>query len=99
LKETEKELARIAYITNQSLRFHRQQSAPIEMDVVETLRELIHFYEPRISAANITLDLDTQRVPELCQGRSKTMPVGRSKSRPVVGSQVLSIQGRRASGA
>jgi PAS domain S-box-containing protein len=65
LKETEKELARIAYITNQSLRFHRQQSAPIEMDVVETLRELIHFYEPRISAANITLDLDTQRVPEL----------------------------------
>ena len=65
LKETEKELARIAYITNQALRFHRQQSAPIEMDVVETLRELMHFYEPRITAANINLNFDAQRVPEL----------------------------------
>jgi PAS domain S-box-containing protein len=65
LKETEKELARIAYITNQSLRFHRQQSAPIEIDVAETLREVLRFYEPRMAAANITLRLDVRSVPEL----------------------------------
>jgi signal transduction histidine kinase len=65
LKETERELARIAYITNQSLRFHRQQSAPIEIDVAEALREVMRFYEPRMSAANITLELDMQQVPEV----------------------------------
>jgi len=65
LEETEKELARIAYIANQSLRFHRQQSAPIEIDVSETLREVIRFYEPRLGAGNITLHFDSQPVPEL----------------------------------
>jgi len=65
LQETEKELARIAYITNQSLRFHRQQSAPIEIDVAETLREVLRFYEPRMAAANITLRLDVRSVPNL----------------------------------
>lgn len=65
LNEAENELARIAYITNQSLRFHRQQSAPVEIDVAKTLREVMHFYEPRMSAANITLSLDVQQVPEL----------------------------------
>ena len=65
LKEAENELARIAYITNQSLRFHRQQSAPVEIDVAEVVREVMRFYEPRLSAANITLNLDMQQVPEL----------------------------------
>jgi len=65
LKETERELARIAHITNQSLRFHRQQSAPIEIDVAETLREVVRFYEPRMSAASIAIHLDIQPVPEL----------------------------------
>jgi signal transduction histidine kinase len=65
LKETERELARIAHITNQSLRFHRQQSAPIEIDVAETLREVVRFYEPRMSAASIAIHLDIQPIPEL----------------------------------
>jgi PAS domain S-box-containing protein len=65
LKETERELARIAYITNQSLRFHRQQSAPTEIDIAEELHEVMRFYEPRMSAANITLELDMQQVPEV----------------------------------
>jgi PAS domain S-box-containing protein len=65
LKETERELARIAHITNQSLRFHRQQSAPIEIDVAETLREVVRFYEPRMSAASIAIHLDIQPVPEV----------------------------------
>ena len=30
-----------------------------------------------------------------CQGRSKTKPVGRSKSRPVVGSQVVEYSGAK----
>jgi PAS domain S-box-containing protein len=68
LKEAENELARIAYITNQSLRFHRQQSAPIAIDIAETIREVVRFYEPRMSAGKITLDLDLQPLPEfLCR--------------------------------
>jgi len=65
LQETDRELARIAHITNQSLRFHRQQSAPVEIDAVETLREVLRFYEPRMAAANIAIHLDIQPVPEL----------------------------------
>jgi PAS domain S-box-containing protein len=65
LVEVEKQLARIAYITNQSLRYHRQQSAPSEVDVGEALREVMDFYEPRVSAANISHDLDVQQVSGL----------------------------------
>jgi PAS domain S-box-containing protein len=65
LQAAERELARVAHITNQSLRFHRQQSAPVEIDVAETLREVMHFYESRMSAADIALSIDVQPVPEL----------------------------------
>jgi PAS domain S-box-containing protein len=65
LDQAESELARIAHITNQSLRFHRQQSAPLEIDVAEMLRELVHLYAPKMSAANIALNLDVRRVPGL----------------------------------
>ncbi len=65
LKEAETELARVAHITNQSLRFHRQQSAPVAIDVAETMRDVMRFYEPRISAANIKLNVDLQHVPRL----------------------------------
>ncbi len=62
---TEREVARIAHITNQSLRFHRQQTAPIEIDVAETLREVMRFYEPRMAEVGITLHLRARPVPEL----------------------------------
>lgn len=65
LKEAEKELARIAYITKQALRFHRQQALPVPIDVAATMREVANFYEPRMSAANISLSLEAQPVPEL----------------------------------
>jgi PAS domain S-box-containing protein len=70
LEQAEKELARITYITSQSLRFHRQQSAPVEMDIAKTLREVIQFYEPRLLAANINVRFDARPVPKLlcCAG-------------------------------
>jgi PAS domain S-box-containing protein len=65
LKQAEGELARIAYITSQSLRFHRQQSAPMEIDVAEAVGDVLNFYEPRMSSASITLNLEVQQVPAL----------------------------------
>ncbi len=65
LNDAEREIARIAHITNQSLRFHRQQSAPVEIDVVATLRVLMQFYESRMSDANIALSFEARHVPEL----------------------------------
>ena len=45
-------------------------------------------------------DSGKYRRTRLCQGRSKTRPLGRSKSRPVIaGIGLLSMRGRRASGA
>jgi PAS domain S-box-containing protein len=70
LEQAERELARITYITSQSLRFHRQQSAPVEIDVAATLREVMHFYEPRLLAANINVRFDVRQAPNLlcCAG-------------------------------
>lgn len=65
LKQAEREIARIAYITSQSLQFHRQQSAPIEIDVSEILRDLLTFHEPKIAEAGIILNLDMQDAPKL----------------------------------
>jgi len=65
LESAEKQLARVAYITNQSLRFHRQQTAPVLIDVAETLREVTLFFEPRMSASDTTLKLEAQPVPRL----------------------------------
>lgn len=65
LEKAEREIARITYITSQSLRFHRQQSAPVEMDVAETLREVVEFYEPRLLAANINVRFEVHQAPKL----------------------------------
>jgi PAS domain S-box-containing protein len=65
LEQAEKELTRVAYITNQSLRFHRQQSAPVAIDVAEALREVMLFHQSRMAAANIALNLHVRPVPEL----------------------------------
>jgi signal transduction histidine kinase len=75
LVKAEKELARVAYITTQSLRFHRQQSAPVEVDVSATLRELLQFYESRMTTANIALKLEIGQVPVLLCGESEIRQV------------------------
>jgi PAS domain S-box-containing protein len=55
LETAEKELGRVAQITSQTLRFHKQQSAPVEADLAETLRSILLFYESRFASAGITV--------------------------------------------
>jgi PAS domain S-box-containing protein len=53
LETAEKELGRVAQITSQTLRFHKQQSAPVEADMAETLRSVLLFYETRFASSAI----------------------------------------------
>ncbi len=48
LDTADKELARIAQIANQTLRFHRQQSAAELTDLVEAVSSLLLFYESKL---------------------------------------------------
>jgi PAS domain S-box-containing protein len=54
----EAELGRVAHITSQTLRFHRQQSAAAETDLGETLRSILALYEGRLAQAGITVEFD-----------------------------------------
>lgn len=65
LEEAEKDLARVAYITSQSLRFHREQSSPTEIDVRETVRGIVLFYQTRLSIAGISVRFEEHEVSAL----------------------------------
>ncbi len=53
------ELARVTEITLQTLRFHRQQSKPAEVDMAELLRTVMALYTGRMLVRNISVELKT----------------------------------------
>lgn len=61
----EDELRRVAQITSQTLRFHRQQSAATATDLNEVLESILTMYESRLSRTNITVALDMHPAPKL----------------------------------
>jgi signal transduction histidine kinase len=58
LAEADQELARVAEITRQTLRFYREPSHPIETEVAAVLRSVLVLYHSRIAAAAITVQID-----------------------------------------
>jgi PAS domain S-box-containing protein len=59
------ELARVTEITLQTLRFHRQQSKPIEVDMEELLRTVMALYTGRLLVRDITIELGLKRSPRV----------------------------------
>ena len=59
------ELARVTEITLQTLRFHRQQSKPVEVDVAELLNTIMVLYTGRLLVRNITIDLKLDASPKV----------------------------------
>jgi PAS domain S-box-containing protein len=53
----QEELTRVTEITLQTLRFHRQQSKPAEVDMAELLRTVMSLYTGRMLVRNINIDL------------------------------------------
>jgi len=51
------ELSRVTEITLQTLRFHRQNSRPVELDLAELLHALIALYAGRMLVRNIAADV------------------------------------------
>ncbi len=55
----------------------------------EVVREALRLLEERDQARSAQLGAFNEELSKRCQGRSKTKPVWRSKSRPVVGCEVV----------
>ena len=55
------ELARVTEITLQTLRFHRQQSKPVEVDMAELLHTVMALYTGRMLVRNIVIDLKLKK--------------------------------------
>jgi len=54
-KVAEQELARVSEITLQTLRFHRQQTKPIQVDLAELARTIVSLYTGRFLVRGITV--------------------------------------------
>lgn len=65
IASAEEELSRVAQITTQTLRFHRQQSAPAQTDMAELAASVLHMFETRLSERMVTVRLQTQSVDPL----------------------------------
>jgi signal transduction histidine kinase len=59
------ELARVTEITLQTLRFNRQQSKPVEVDMAELLRTVMALYTGRIMVRSIDADLKLMPSPRV----------------------------------
>ncbi|MGC2299027.1 MAG: ATP-binding protein [Acidobacteriaceae bacterium] len=57
LAEADHELARVAEITKQTLRFYREPSHPIDTEVGSVLHSVLVLYNSRLSAADIAVQL------------------------------------------
>jgi PAS domain S-box-containing protein len=64
-KTAQSELSRVTEITLQTLRFHRQQSKPVEVDMAELLRTLIALYTGRLLVRNITPEVKLNPSPRV----------------------------------
>jgi PAS domain S-box-containing protein len=65
LESAEHELERVSQITSQTLRFHKQQSAPTPTDIVELLESILTLYRGKLSREGIRLKLKTALCPPL----------------------------------
>ncbi len=65
LSAAEKELARVSQITNQTLRFHKQQTAATATDVSELLESILTLYRGKLSREGIELVVEKRETPVL----------------------------------
>jgi PAS domain S-box-containing protein len=65
IEMAEEELNRVAHITSQTLRFHRQQTAPAETDLGEMARAIVDLYEAKLAQSGIAVSLECQAAPPL----------------------------------
>ena len=65
LSAAEKELARVSQITNQTLRFHKQQTAATATDVSELLESILTLYRGKLSREGIVLSVEKRETPVL----------------------------------
>lgn len=61
----QEELARVTEITLQTLRFHRQHSRPVEVDIAELLRTMMALYTGRLLVRNIAIELKLRSAPKV----------------------------------
>ena len=67
LKLADQELTRVAQVTTQTLRFHRQSTAAVSCNVAEVLDSALSLYLSRLRAAGIEVQRDYRsHVPLLC---------------------------------
>jgi signal transduction histidine kinase/PAS domain-containing protein len=67
LDKAEQQLRRVAMITNQTLRFHKQATRPQEMDCAELFSTVLSIYEGRLKNAHITVETRTRaHKPVIC---------------------------------
>jgi PAS domain S-box-containing protein len=59
------ELSRVTEITLQTLRFNRQQSKPVQMDMAELLRTVMALYTGRILVRNIDVNMKLAQSPRV----------------------------------
>ncbi len=65
VRSAQEELARVAEITIQTLRFHQQSTAPAPARVAEILDAVLAFFRPRLAAAGIQVRREYDRIPQL----------------------------------
>ncbi len=65
LREAEHELARMAQITNHTLRFYKQQTAKAPADMAELLYSVLTLYRGRLSREGIEVKVDVRSAPPL----------------------------------
>lgn len=61
--QAESELARVADIVTQTLRFHRQQSAAALVELNETIQAVVRLYSTRFRSRGLAVDLRLQATP------------------------------------
>jgi PAS domain S-box-containing protein len=57
LAVAEQELGRVTHISNQTLGFYRDTTAPVSLDLGKTLRDLVSLYRGKLSGKNIKVDV------------------------------------------
>lgn len=55
----EQELARVTEIAKQTLRFYREPSHPVKVDVAQVVSSVLTLYNSRLMAAGVTVDVET----------------------------------------
>jgi PAS domain S-box-containing protein len=65
-KIAQSELSRVTEITLQTLRFHRQQGRPTEVDLADLLRTVLALYTGRLLVRSISADLRVIPAPRIC---------------------------------